>query len=185
MKILLLFLLSITLTSPILAVEISGNCGTHQYEDTDVFTDEITHSYFLICASGDTEIVFFVKANEAADDEFGIFLKTDYQRYYKDFIRVIVRIDQNPLYKARWQYRAPWRWNSGKKWAFMFSKYDIRAKKHFVELLEQLVQGHYLYHNLYIAVGDKSGTIPLEGAAQAATIFKERIAHLDHFKDVF
>ena len=173
-KILFLFFASIALTNPILATGVSSATKTingktfencHVADIKNMLTDKVSH--LLWCAvekfTDKTEILFQANAN-------GFLVGQDKGTQFsiKDYIDAMMRIDQNPLYRSSWSF------NDDS--IALGHKNDHKA---FLGLLDQLARGH----NLYMQVGDESGTIPLKGSAQAVAIFKQRIAYLNHFKN--
>ena len=175
MRILILFLAAMMLTNPILAAGISstekmiygktfGNCSV--VDKKNMLTDQVFH--ILACSvkkfTDKTKIIFQADANGSV-----VGLDKGIQYHFEDYIDVMMRIDQNPLYTSSWKFNDD---------SIALGYLDNHLT--FLWRLDELARGY----TLYMKVGDESGTIPLKGSAQAVAIFKQRIAYLDHFKDI-
>ena len=112
MKILFLFFMSIALTNPILATgassttkhtyeKVFGNCIV--IDSKDMLTDMVMHDMWCIAVdkieTDRTSIRFL-----ATPDLIVVFLSKGTQYHSKDYIDVMLRIDQHPLYTSSWYF---------------------------------------------------------------------------------
>ena len=162
-----------------------GNCLVRH--EQDLITDQVTHLLRCYASVGKPENVGVIINANLSDDApsegaTGSIIFHGYdQDHQKSAIDVMFRVDQNSTYNSSWFTNLMFTEDEEVfKYAYMglyfpgHKYYHSSYTRFLANFLDSLARGQ----NLYTKVGDRSVTIPLQGAAAAVDDFESRITYL-------